>query len=159
MRNACIITGNTMPEINVFLDSSALIAGIISEKGASRALLLLGEEKKITLTVTEQVIAEVERSIARKAPKALTFARQTLLSANLHILHDPPAKELEKFRNWISHPADLPILVAASKAKVGFSATLNMKHFMSDPEVSHRSGIRIGTPGDALAWVRRCLVE
>ncbi len=49
-----------MSRINLFLDSSALIAGFISTEGASRALLLLGEDEKIQLTVSEQVIAEID---------------------------------------------------------------------------------------------------
>ena len=32
--------------------------------------------------------------------------------------------------------------------------TLNRRHFIDDPEVARRSDLRIGTPGDALAWVR-----
>ena len=69
MKSASAITGNTMPKIDLFLDSSALMAGIISAQGAARALLLLGEDEKIILTVSEQVIAEVESNIALKLPK------------------------------------------------------------------------------------------
>ena len=32
--------------------------------------------------------------------------------------------------------------------------TLNRRHFIDDPEVARHSDLRIGTPGDALAWVR-----
>jgi hypothetical protein len=31
---------------------------------------------------------------------------------------------------------------------------LNRRHFIDDPAVAAHSGLRIGTPGDALAWVR-----
>jgi len=146
-----------MPKIDVFLDSSALIAGIISDQGAARALLLLGEDEKIILTVSEQVLVEVERNIARKAPKALPFAREIILFANVRILRDPPKEEVQKHLDWISHAADVPILVAASQANVDFLATLNRKHFLNDPEVSSRSGLRIGMPKDALVWVREHL--
>jgi predicted nucleic acid-binding protein len=146
-----------MPKSDIFLDSSALIAGIVSGRGAARALLLLGEDEKIILTVTEQVIVEVERNLARKAPKALPFSRQIILSANIRILRDPSKEEVQKHLDWISHPADVPILVAARRANVDFLATLNTKHFLVDPGVSERSGLRIGTPGDALSWVRERL--
>jgi predicted nucleic acid-binding protein len=146
-----------MPKSDIFLDSSALIAGIVSGRGAARALLLLGEDEKIILTVTEQVIVEVERNLARKAPKALPFSRQIILSANIRILRDPSKEEVQKHLDWISHPADVPILVAARRANVDFLATLNTKHFLVDPGVSKRSGLRIGTPGDALSWVRERL--
>jgi predicted nucleic acid-binding protein len=146
-----------MSRNDIFFDSSALIAGIVSTQGAAQALLLLAEDKKILITVSEQVIAEVERNIARKAPKAVPFARELILHANIRILRDPHVEEVLQRQDWISHPADVPILVAATLARVDFLATLNTKHFIDDPEISRHSGLRIGTPGDALAWVREQL--
>ncbi len=143
-----------MPKIDLFFDSSALIAGIVSAQGAARVLLLLAEDEKILITVSEQVIAEVERNIARKAPKALQFAREVILQSKIRIVRDPKAEEVQNCQDWISHLADVPILVAAAHANVDFLVTLNTKHFIDDPEVSRRSGLRIGTPGDALKWVR-----
>jgi hypothetical protein len=58
----------------------------------------------------------------------------------------------------VSHAADVPILMAAMQAKVDFLVTLNRSHFQDDPGVSQRSGLRIGTPGDALAWLRQQLI-
>jgi predicted nucleic acid-binding protein len=146
-----------MPKSDIFFDSSALIAGIVSAQRAARALLLLAEDEKILITVSEQVIAEVERNIARKAQKAVPFARELILRANIRILRDPKVVEILEHQDWISHPADVPILVVAARARVDFLATLNTKHFIDDPEVSRRSGLRIGTPGDALTWVRNQL--
>lgn len=146
-----------MPKIDIFFDSSALIAGIVSAKGAARALLLLAEDEKILLSVSEQVVAEVERNIARKAPRAVRFARELILRANIRILRDPTLAEVRAHQDWIRHPADVPILVAAARARVDFLVTLNTKHSSEDAEVSRRSRLRIGMPGDALAWVREQL--
>ena len=142
-----------MPKCDIFFDSSALIAGIASATGASRALLLLAEDEKIIISVSEQVITEVERNIAHKVPKALPFSREMILRANIRILRDPPIEVILLHLDWISHQSDVPILVAASIARVDFLTTLNTKHFF-DPEVSRWSGVRIGTPANALAWVR-----
>jgi predicted nucleic acid-binding protein len=146
-----------MPKIDLFFDSSAVMAGIISAQGAARALLLLGEDEKVVLTVSEQVIVEVERNIALKLPKILPYAREMILNANVRILKDPTPDEVRKHLDWISHAADVPILVVAARAKVDFLVTLNTRHFIEDANVSQRSGLRIGTPGDALAWVRQQL--
>jgi predicted nucleic acid-binding protein len=146
-----------MGKNDIFFDSSALIAGVVSSQGAARALLLLSEDGKINITVSEQVIAEVERNIARKASKVLPFTREMILRANILIVRDPQAEEVRQHQDWISHPADVPILVAATLARVDFLVTLNTHHFIADREVSRRSGLRIGTPGDALAWVRELL--
>jgi predicted nucleic acid-binding protein len=41
-----------MPKLNIFLDSSALIAGAISESGAAHVLLNLGESQDFVVTVS-----------------------------------------------------------------------------------------------------------
>ena len=76
MRNGSATTKNGMSKINMFLDSSALFTGITSAKGAARALLLLAETGHVTGTISEQVVAETERTIARKVPLALSDLRQ-----------------------------------------------------------------------------------
>lgn len=143
-----------MPEINLFLDSSALMAGIISTKGAARALLLLAEGGQIAITISEQVLAETERAIARKVPLALSEFRQAILASQVQILRDPSFDEVSAHANRISHPADIPIVLAAMQTKVDYLVTLNRKHFIDDPQVARISGLNIGTPGDALSWVR-----
>lgn len=148
-----------MKKIELFFDSSALIAGIISAKGAARVLLLLSEVEKIRIIVSEQVIVEVERNIARKAPKAIPFARELIRTANIRIVRDPNVDQVRQHQQWINHPADVPILMAAVNAKIDFLVTLNTRHFIDDPQVALRSGLRIGTPGDALAWVREQLTR
>lgn len=143
-----------MPAINLFFDSSALMAGIISDKGAARALLLLAEDQRIEISVSKQVIVEVERNIAKKIPKLLQLAREMIRASNVIIYKDPSKEEVINYSNWINHLADVPILVSAAKANVDFLVTLNTKHFLDDPQVTFRSGLRIGTPGDAIAFVR-----
>ena len=62
-----------MPRPDLFLDSSALFAGIVSSGRAARALLLLAEAGLITVTISEQVIVETERAVARKVPQAMAY--------------------------------------------------------------------------------------
>jgi len=146
-----------MPRARLFLDSSALFAGIISADGAARALLLLGELGQIDLLISEQVLAETERAVARKVPAALPALREAIRLSGAQILRDPPPADVHAAAGWISHPPDVPILVAARLAQVDFLVTLNRRHFLADPRVAARSGLRLGTPGDALAWVRERL--
>jgi len=146
-----------MPKFNIFLDSSALIAGAISESGAAHVLLNLGESQDIVLTVSELVILESERSMAKKAPSNLNDLRSLMRSSNLRIVENPTKAEVEANLYLINDPNDVPILLAAMKAKVDYLATHNRKHFLDDPKVAERSGIKIGTPGDVLAWLRENL--
>ncbi len=143
-----------MSKANLFLDSSALFSGIVSDAGAARILLLLAETDHILLTISEQVVTETERAIARKAPRALNDLRQAILASKARIVRNPSVEEVYAHQDLISHPADVPILLAAMGAGVDFLVTLNRKHFIDDPNVAQRTGLRIGTPGDALQWVR-----
>lgn len=143
-----------MSRVRMFFDSSALVAGVISSTGAGRALLLLAESGLVSLLVSEQVIAETERALARKAPHALSYYRRTVKGAVTHILRDPESEEVRKHKDFIRHEADVPILLAGMKAQVDYLVTLNRRDFIDDPAVADRSGLRIGTPGDALEWLR-----
>lgn len=143
-----------MPSDRIFLDSSALFSGIFSAAGAARALLLLAEMKQVRLVVSEQVIVETERAVARKAPRAISDLRQAILASSVEIVPTPGEREVWKHAGLMKHPADVPILLAAMREKVDFLVTLNTRHFVEDPEVARKSGLRIGTPGDALAWLR-----
>lgn len=143
-----------MSRIKIFFDSSTLIAGVLSVTGAARALLVLAEMGEIDLLVSEQVIVETERSLARKAPQALPGFRQTIKDSGLKIVKAPSLEDVQASLYMISDPTDAPILVAAMKQKVDILVTHNRKHFLDDPQVAEKSGLRIGTPGDALAWLR-----
>jgi predicted nucleic acid-binding protein len=146
-----------MPRTKVFFDSSALVAGVISSTGAARALLVMAENKQIEVIISEQVIVESERSIAKKSPRALPSFRQTIRDASPLIVQNPSGKETRENLYLIADPDDVSILLAAMKAKVDFLVTHNRKHFIDDPKVAENSGLRIGTPGDALAWLRENL--
>ena len=146
-----------MPKFNIFLDSSALIAGAISESGAAHLLLNLGESQDIALTVSELVIIESERAMAKKAPSNLNDLRSLIKSSNLRIVDNPAKEEVEANLYLINDPNDVPILLAAMKARVDYLVTHNRKHFLDDPKVTEISGLRIGTPGDVLAWLRENL--
>ena len=143
-----------MPRFKIFLDSSALIAGAISESGAAHVLLNLGETRNIFLIASEFVILESERSMARKSPGILDDLRQLIKSSNLRIVPNPTRKEVKANFYLIKDPTDVPILVAAMKANVDYLATHNRRHVLDHPKVAELSGLRIGTPGDVLAWLR-----
>lgn len=143
-----------MAKPNIFLDSSALIAGIISSTGAAFVLLELGEHEQIQLIVSEMVLVESERTIRKKSPANLPDLRRAIKAANLIVAPDPSREEREANLYLIDDPDDVPILLAAMKAKVDYLATHNRKHFLEDPKVAERSGLKIGTPGDVLAWLR-----
>ena len=107
-KNASATTATTMSTTGprrpqLFFDASALFAGVISAVGAARALLLLSEAGTLAITVSEQVIAETERTLARKAPAAIPFYRETLRASRIRIVKDPSAAEVAAARDMIAH--------------------------------------------------------
>jgi predicted nucleic acid-binding protein len=148
-----------MAAIELFFDSAALMAGVISGEGAARVLLLLTEAGKIIPVISMQVTFEVERALARKVPDAIPYYRQILKVANFKLVKDPDAELIRQNLHLIGHPADVSILLAAMQSKVQFLATLNRKHFLDDHSVAQKTGLKIGTPGDALLWVRKLLLS
>lgn len=146
-----------MKKVSIFLDSSALIAGVISENGAAHVLLQLGETEDISLTISELVFNETTRSIGRKSPENLENVRKEIERARIVILQDPSYEEIQANLYLMDDPDDVPILLAAIKAKVDYLATHDHKHFLNDPKVAERAGIKIGTPGDVLAWIRESI--
>jgi predicted nucleic acid-binding protein len=146
-----------MKKVNIFLDSSALIAGIFSENGAAHVLLQLGETEDIRLTISEVVLNETKRSISRKSHENLEDVQKEIQKSRIRILQDPSYEEILANLYLMDDPDDVPILLAAMNAKVDYLATHDHKHFLDDPEVAERAGIKIGTPGDVLAWLREYL--
>lgn len=146
-----------MKKVNIFLDSSALIAGIISETGAAHVLLQLGETEDIVLIISEVVISETKRSIARKSPDNLDDVQKEIKKSGIKIVPDPSDEEIQANLYLMDDPNDVPILLAAMTAKVDYLATHDHKHFLDNPKVAERSGLKIGTPGDVIAWIRENL--
>jgi len=137
----------------VFLDTSALLAGLASPQGASNVILCLAEAKLIVLAISQEVLVETERNLQVKLPRALPEYRRFLAVCPLETVTMPSDQQVEAAK-MIIHPKDAPILAAAMSAGVDYLVTHNRKHFLDDPEVARKSGLTIGTPGDFLAWFR-----
>ncbi len=109
-----------MKKVNIFLDSSALIAGIISETGAAHVLLQLGETEDIILIISEMVVNETKRSIARKSPDNLDDVQKEIKKSRARIVPDPSEEEVQANLYLMDDPNDVPILLAAITAKVDY---------------------------------------
>jgi predicted nucleic acid-binding protein len=140
----------------VFLDTSALLAGLASATGASSKILALGEAGVLALVVSEQVLVEAKRNLQDKLPNAIPEYERFLNACPLERVPDPSATDVAKAKGII-HPKDASIMVAATDAQVDYLVTLNRKHFLDDPEVARKSGLRIGAPDDLLDWLREQL--
>lgn len=141
-------------KFRVFLDSSALFAGIISEAGGARVLLNLGEAGAILLIASVQVIREVEAVTRRKAPEHLAGVASILDRARIEVVPLPGEESISASKMLTGHPGDAVILASAIEQEVDYLVTLDKKHFLSNERLREGIPFAVGTPGDFLAFFR-----
>jgi predicted nucleic acid-binding protein len=138
----------------VFLDTSALIAGVVSATGAAREVLRLGEARVIDLVVSRQVLTEADRNISSKLPTVLADYRMLLERLALQIVEDPSAQGVREAARVIHHK-DAPILAAARQAGADYLVTWNTRH-VHTVSVRAFAPFAVMTPGEFLqAFCRR----
>jgi predicted nucleic acid-binding protein len=141
--------------MKVFLDTSALFAGIWSREGGGRMVLKLGEAGAIRLLVSPQVMRELEGALRRKAPQAMGALALILERSGVEITESPPEETIQDALKLVDHAGDARILAAVLAADVDYFITLDKEHFLENQRVMELRSIPIGTPGDFLAWFRK----
>ncbi len=139
----------------VFLDTSALIAGIVSPTGAAREVLRLAEARVIELVVSRQVVVEAERNFASKLPLLLDDYHLLLRYLAPVVVEDPPHAAAQEAARVI-HRNDAPILAAARIAAVDYLVTWNTRDFLAD-RVRDWASFPALTPGEFLRAFRDAL--
>jgi predicted nucleic acid-binding protein len=102
---------------------------------------------QITLIVSELVLEEARRNLAKVAPDALAILEE-VLQAVPHELAEPTKQQVGAVATY-TQAKDAPIVAAAQVAKVDALLTFDKKHLLQ-PEVAKRSGLTIVTPGTFL---------
>lgn len=132
--------------IRVFLDTSALFAGVWSADGGARVILRLGEVGAVRLVVSSQVLAELEDVLRRKAPDLMH--QWALLLATCG------AEVVARCAAWVTHPGDVAIIAAALAAKSDYFVTHDARHFLGNLSLQAQLSFPIGDPGAFLRWYR-----
>jgi len=135
-----------MKPINVFLDSSVIIAGLASKKGGSFEVLALAELKVIIPCICEDVVSEVFRNVQKKLPGSVGLF-YTLFKKLSFKITDPSGEDMIFARKLINEK-DAPILAAAISEKVEWLLSLD-KHFLK-ADLEGKVNFRICTPGEFL---------
>ncbi|MGH7166606.1 MAG: putative toxin-antitoxin system toxin component, PIN family [Nitrospiraceae bacterium] len=139
----------------VFLDTSALIAGLVSHTGAAREVLRAAEAQVVQLVVSRQVLTEAERNVSAKLPVILADYHALLEQIALELVEDPGLEAVREAAVVIHHK-DAAILAAAREAEVDYLVSWNTRHFHTE---TVRAFVRfpILTPGEFLREFRRML--
>jgi putative PIN family toxin of toxin-antitoxin system len=143
--------------LRVFLDTSTLIAGIASSRGAARAVLQLAEMGLIEVIVSRQVIVEADRNIEEKLPEMLNEYRKFIELLEPVLMDDPRKQDVERFKKVIDHD-DAPILASAVNSGADCLITWDRKHFIAK-NIQIHSNLKIVTPGEFLKYFRKYVEE
>ena len=92
----CVRYGQNMMPKNrsVFLDTSVVIAGVLSESGGARKLFHLGEAGILRLLVGPNVLRECDEVVRRKTPTSLSTLAQLLSIGRVETTSPPSKKEI-----------------------------------------------------------------
>ncbi len=140
--------------IALFLDTSALFAGIWSAGGGARLILKLGEVGVIRLLVSSHVLAEAQSALQRKLPDALGLFALLLDRSHIEVVPAPAPDAIQQSLTLTGHPGDAHVLAAAQSANVAYFITLDKQHFLDNSLLKDSVSFPVGTPGDCLAWLR-----
>jgi predicted nucleic acid-binding protein len=110
-----------------------LIAGLLSRRGASYTILVLGEIGLLNVVLPEAAVEEVRRNLSVKLPDAVPFFEEFLRAVAVRIYH-PTGRDRERARG-LADPKDVPILAAAIGAGARLLVTHNTRHYRSGEEV------------------------
>ncbi|MBU4298970.1 PIN domain-containing protein [Patescibacteria group bacterium] len=127
----------------LFIDSSALIAGLNSPTGGAGIILSGYLSGDFFVYISEQVIEEVQKNIQLKFPLLKERFLNFLLSHPI-IIKQPSLKEIRSAYKLIL-TEDAPILAAAIGVRPDFLITWDKKHFLKKEVISNTSFV-ICTP-------------
>jgi predicted nucleic acid-binding protein len=103
--------------------------------------------------VSQDVLAEVERNLGRKAPEVLIAYRQLMFLIDAEVVPDPSPKEIHQAEAYVAQK-DAMIVAAAISSRPDYLVTYDRKHLLDPPEVAERSGLVIVTPDVVVQVVR-----
>ena len=118
-----------MPKrLRVFIDTSALLAGLNSPTGAAGTILAACFSHDLVPVISPQVIEEAERNIPLKFPLlAAAWASFLLIPPEITLL---PSLAIIRRAYKILPTSDAPILASALRAKPDALVTWNTKDFL-----------------------------
>lgn len=141
-------------ELRLVLDTSVLVAAIRSDLGASAVLLQAALQKKMTMLATVPLVLEYEAVLMRSehlAASGLSPEEMSILLDTLAGLSEP-VRLAFLWRPQLRDSNDDMVLEAAVNGRADAIVTFNTRDFTA---VSHRFGVSVWTPKEALKEVRK----
>lgn len=135
--------------LRLVLDTSVLVAGLRSRRGASNALLALVAQEKAVPLVTTALFLEYEEVLLRAEHRLATGMSEADVAGFLAAFASAAAGVDVHFqwRPQLGDPADEMVLEAAINGQADALVTHNIADFAV---AAKRFGLRVATPGDLL---------
>ena len=147
------------PAPRLFFDSGVFLEALLVPWSASRALLILARQRVFRPVLAEDVRAEVDGNLTtlitvdpQTAERVIEAYARLLGALSVEPVAPTATADVLRHRHLIRHQADVPILVAALRARPDWVVTSNTRHFSA--EVASRTGLRICTPKGFTAHLR-----
>lgn len=140
----------------IFLDSSVIVAAVLSPSGGSFHLFQEAQLKRIKIYLSSLVSTEVVRVLQRKYPDKLSTFYRLITDTPINFIKDPSQKSVAALLKFIN-PDDAPILASALKSQAQFLITLDRKHFLTKTIRQTKLLIKICTPKEFIQkyWKRK----
>lgn len=143
-----------MPELRVFLDTSAVFAAVLSATGGARALLKLGESGAIHVWVGPTVLREADEVFRRKAADLLPLLATLLHQAQVEVGPAATAAQQAQAGALVDDAPDARVVAEALACRAELLVTHDQEHLLRNPRLDVLP-CKVGTPGDCLAWLRQ----
>ncbi len=130
-----------------------MIAASFSATGASREIVRQAIRGRITLVISNLVLEETEKNLARKAPEVLPAFRRFLDMVPFEIVRATRQGGLDAAQ--YTAIKDAPIVAVAKEALVDYLVSLDRRHLVGMVEVARGSGLRIVLPQNLLEDIRK----
>jgi len=143
----------------VFLDSSALIAAILTPRkdSVSRRLLRLGEAGVVALRASREVLRDAEYLIRRRNPALLPLLALLLDQCNVKVVSDASQEMIEQCLEMTGYLPDARVLAAAVECGADIFATYDTEHFLQNPLIGPpRTRLRVMNANQTVEW---CLAQ
>jgi len=137
----------------IFLDTSAIIAAVMSPTGGARLLFHLSQTGAIRLVVGKGILQETEEVLKRKAPHLIGLFAQLFAEANVETAQEPDLEHSEMAKSLLEYAPDANVLAQAVSANPDWLVSHDKEHFLGNSALDDLP-FKIGTPGDLIAWLR-----
>ena len=137
----------------IFLDTSVIIAAVLSRTGGARELFYLGEAGILHLCVGENVLRECEAVIRRKIPSSLPTLARLLETGLVETSPAPDEKLIDLARSIVDYEPDAYVLAEAIEAEPDWFIAHDKRHYLREAGV-YKLYFQVGTPGDLLQSFR-----